>query len=51
MSDMGTFRIPIKIESHSPRGAVRAVDGAVVDAGSEYTWIPRPILAALGIQP
>jgi predicted aspartyl protease len=51
MPDMGTFRIPIKIESHSPRGAVRAVDGALVDTGSEYTWIPRAILESLGIQP
>ena len=50
MSDMGTFRISIEVESLSRRER-RSVCDALVDTGSEYTWVPAPILTALGIDP
>lgn len=42
MPDMGAFRIAIMIESVERRGEMRAVDGASVDAGSEYTYAKAP---------
>ena len=50
MSDMGTFRTTIEVENIGA-GQRRKVEGALVDTGSEYTWIPRPILESLGIVP
>ena len=51
MSDMGTFRTTIMIESVERRGEMRAVEDALVDTGSEYTWVPLRVLADLGIRP
>ena len=51
MSDMGTFRTTILIESIERRGEIRTIDNALVDTGSEYTWIPREVLVDLGIRP
>jgi predicted aspartyl protease len=51
MSDMGTFRTTIQIESGANRGEMRTVDNALVDTGSEFTWVPRPVLESLGIKP
>jgi predicted aspartyl protease len=51
MSDMGTFRTTIMIESVERRGEMRAIENALVDTGSEYTWVPRGVLADLGIRP
>jgi predicted aspartyl protease len=51
MSDMGTFRTTIMIESVERRGEMRAVEDALVDTGSEYTWVPLGVLADLGIRP
>ena len=51
MSDMGTFRTTILIESTERRGDIQSVDDALVDTGSEYTWVPADILARLGIRP
>ena len=51
MSDMGTFRIQISIEALAHRGELRTVDNALVDTGSEYTWVPRTILESLGVEP
>lgn len=51
MSDMGTFRTTIMIESTEHRGDMRTVENALVDTGSEYTWVPREILDDLGIRP
>jgi predicted aspartyl protease len=50
MSRMGTFRTTILIESLSRRGDMRAVENALVDTGSEFTWAPRAILEELGIE-
>ena len=51
IDDMGTFRTTIMIESAEHRGDLRTVDNALVDTGSEYTWVPREVLAELGIKP
>lgn len=50
MSDMGTFRIDIEIEGLT-RLERRAVIDALVDTGSEYTWVPESTLLSLGIEP
>ena len=49
MARMGTFYTTILVENVVRRGETRAVDNALVDTGSEFTWIPRPILEELGI--
>jgi len=51
MPDMGTFRTTIMIESVEHRGEMRMVDDALVDTGSEYTWVPADVLSSLGIRP
>jgi predicted aspartyl protease len=51
MTDMGLFRTTIEIESWGRRGSRRAVPDALVDTGSEYTWVPRTVLESLGINP
>lgn len=50
MRDMGTFRTTIMIESAERRGEMRTVDNALVDTGSEFTWVPRQVLEELGIR-
>ena len=49
MSDMGTFRTTMIIESAEHRGTMRTVENALVDTGNEYTWAPRAVLEELGI--
>jgi len=49
MIPMGILRITIGVESPTRRGTVRELAGTMVDTGSEYTWVPREILADLGI--
>jgi predicted aspartyl protease len=51
MSEMGTFRTTIRIESHARRGQIQELGNVLVDTGSEATWIPRTILESLGVQP
>lgn len=51
MSDMGTFRTTILIENAERRGEMRVVESALVDTGSEYTWVPRDVLESLHIRP
>ena len=51
MSEMGTFRTTILVENAEHRGETRTVDNALVDTGSEYTWVPRSVLEYLGIRP
>lgn len=48
MGEMGLFRTTIGVESIA-RGAVRDVADALVDTGSELTWIPRAVLESLGV--
>lgn len=51
MSEMGTFRTTIQIESHTRRGELRELANVLVDTGSEATWVPRHLLESLGVQP
>jgi predicted aspartyl protease len=50
MSAMGTFRTTIRIENHLSRGPTVSVPEALVDTGSELTWVPAELLQELGIQ-
>jgi predicted aspartyl protease len=51
VNDMGTFRTTILIESTERRGDIQSVDNALVDTGTEYTWVPADVLTKLGIRP
>ena len=51
VDDMGTFRTTILVESAEHRGETRTVENALVDTGSEYSWVPRDVLEDLGIRP
>ena len=51
MPDMGIFRTTIAIENWLNRGTFREIADVMVDTGSEYTWVPRADLEALGIAP
>src|SRR6478735_3689353 len=44
-------RWPIMSDSAERRGEMRTVDSALVDTGSEYTWVPAELLRELGIPP
>ena len=46
---MGTFRTNCTIENILSRGK-SAVANALVDIGSEFTWVPAPLLEGIGIQ-
>jgi predicted aspartyl protease len=46
---MGTFRIEIGVENPAHRGRVARVPEVLVDTGSEFTWLPAPLLIDLGI--
>ena len=50
MSDLGPFRTTILLESAERRGETRVVEAALVDTGSEYTWVPRAVLESLDIR-
>ena len=47
---MGTFHIGCKIENHIDRTKGFRVTKALVDTGSEYTWMPRVRLEKSGIE-
>ena len=49
MTDMGTFRTSIQIENFAERGRLVTLDNVLVDTGSEYTWVPRPLLESLHV--
>src|SRR5438046_1156372 len=49
MDDMGTFRVDIELENPAYPGVRRMVSGALVDTGAELSWVPAPVLDALGI--
>ncbi|MGQ0538145.1 MAG: hypothetical protein ACT4R6_04300 [Gemmatimonadaceae bacterium] len=48
--EMGIFLTTIGVESPRGRGNVRFVENALVDTGSEFTWIPTSVLEELGIE-
>ncbi|MSR06338.1 MAG: hypothetical protein EXR93_04600 [Gemmatimonadetes bacterium] len=46
---MGLFRTTFEVRNLDRRGAWKALPDALVDTGSEYTWVPRQALEELGI--
>jgi clan AA aspartic protease len=46
---MGTFRHPVRVGSAD--GTRSESLEALVDTGATYTWIPRPILERLAVEP
>lgn len=51
IDDMGVFRTTIEIASLTDQATRVSVANVMVDTGSEYNWIPEPILRGLGISP
>jgi predicted aspartyl protease len=49
MSDMGTFRIDIEVESPITT-ARRRLGSVLVDTGAELSWVPSSTLEELGIE-
>jgi len=47
----GIFRTTIAIENPTRPGIMLEVERVMVDTGSEYTWVPRTVLEALGLLP
>lgn len=47
--DMGTFRTDIGIENPARRGTIATVPAALVDTGSELSWVPAEVLERVGI--
>jgi predicted aspartyl protease len=47
---MGETKIRVFIKSR-PEGANKIVLEAAVDTGATYSWIPRTLMAKLGIKP
>ena len=47
---MGTFHIGCKIENHVHRAKGIRIAKALVDTGSEYTWVPSSKLEAIGVK-
>jgi predicted aspartyl protease len=50
MDLMGLFRVQIAVAPMAG-GASVSIPDALVDTGSEYTWVPRAALTAAGIVP
>lgn len=46
---MGTFHVGCRLENHVDRSQAVAVPRALVDTGSEYTWIPAKTLEKIGV--
>ena len=47
---MGTFRIDGEFASLRHPRRFTSVPGLLVDSGSEFTWIPEPLLRRAGVQ-
>ena len=50
IDDMGIFRTTITITPWPGHLKSHELCDVMVDTGSEYTWIPRPILEDLGVE-
>ena len=50
IDDMGIFRTTIEIAHPARPDDRRAVANVMVDTGSEYSWLPQPLLDELGIR-
>jgi predicted aspartyl protease len=51
LNTMGIVRTTIAIEHPARRGAVVELSDVIVDTGSEYTWVPQPVLESIGLAP
>lgn len=51
IDDMGIFRTAVEVAHLAVPDQRRQVTGVMVDTGSEYNWIPRPLLEELAIRP
>ncbi len=49
LKPMGTFYVGCKLENHTDREQAVIVPRALVDTGSEYTWIPAKTLEKIGV--
>ena len=49
MDDMGIFLTDIAVENPALRGHRVTLAGALVDTGSELTWVPGTVLESLGV--
>src|SRR5256885_5241747 len=49
IDDIGIFRTTIAVENPTRPGVTIEVESVIVDTGSEYTWLPRAVLEALGL--
>jgi predicted aspartyl protease len=47
---MGTFHVQLQIENIARRSQHATLGKVLVDTGSEYTWVPGPVLEQLGIK-
>ncbi len=47
---MGTFRTTLRVEHVAKRAGGATVADALVDTGSEFTWVPAAVLERLGIK-
>jgi predicted aspartyl protease len=46
---MGTFHIGCRVENHVDRTKGVEIPKALVDTGSEYTWVPQAKLEKIGV--
>lgn len=51
IDDMGIFRTTVEVAHPALPDQRRPLANVMVDTGSEYNWIPRPLLEALSIHP
>jgi predicted aspartyl protease len=51
LDEMGVLRTSISIEHPGRRGTLLELSDVIIDTGSEYTWVPRPVLEMLGLSP
>jgi predicted aspartyl protease len=51
LDTMGILRTAIAIEHPARRGVQLELSDVIIDTGSEYTWVPRPVLESLGLTP
>jgi predicted aspartyl protease len=51
LDEMGILRTSISIEHPARRGTLLELSDVIIDTGSEYTWVPRPVLESLGLTP
>lgn len=47
---MGTFQVGCRVENHVDRSKSATVSRALVDTGSEYTWLPETTLQKIGVE-